>query len=62
MNSEQILNMILGNPQFKQNPIMNNAIGMYKNGNVQGLEQLARNMCKEKGVNVDDILKNFRNQ
>lgn len=59
MNSQQILNMILNNAQVKNNPLMSNAIGMYQNGNSKGLEELARNLCKEKGVNVDEFLKSL---
>lgn len=36
------------------NPMMNNIIGMAQNNDVNGLEQFARNLAKEKGVNIDD--------
>lgn len=36
------------------NPMMNNVIGMAQNNDVKGLEEFARNLAKEKGVNVDD--------
>lgn len=45
--------------QFEQmnNPIMNNAIGLMKQGKGSQLEELVRNVAKEKGVNVDDLRK-----
>lgn len=36
------------------NPMMNNIIGMAQNNDVNGLEQFARNLAKEKGINIDD--------
>lgn len=36
------------------NPMMNNVIQMAQNNNVNGLEQFARNLAKEKGVDIDD--------
>lgn len=36
------------------NPMMNNVIGMAQKNDVKGLEEFARNMAKEKGVNVDE--------
>lgn len=36
------------------NPMVNNIIGMAQNNDVNGLEQFARNLAKEKGVNIDD--------
>lgn len=29
---------------------------MAQQGNMQGIEQMARNLCKEKGLNADDAL------
>lgn len=39
------------------NPMMNNVIGMAQKNDVKGLEEFARNLAKEKGVNVDDYYK-----
>ena len=36
------------------NPMMNNVIGMAEKNDVNGLEQFARNLAKEKGINIDD--------
>lgn len=36
------------------NPMMNNVINMAQNNDVGGLEQFARNLAKEKGVNIDE--------
>lgn len=38
------------------NPILNNAISMANSGNGKGLEQLARNLCKEQGIDVNNAI------
>ena len=45
--------------QFEQmnNPIMNNAIELAKQGKGSQVEELVRNVAKEKGVNIDDLRK-----
>lgn len=39
------------------NPMMNNVIDMAQNNDVKGLEEFARNIGKEKGINVDEYYK-----
>ena len=36
------------------NPMMNNVIGMAQNNDIKGLEEFARNIAKEKGIDVDE--------
>lgn len=69
MNNMGILMQAMRNPQaFLQqamqsgNPIMQNAIQMYQKGDKQGLNQLADNLCKEKGINRQDFEKQIRSQ
>jgi len=73
LNMNQLLQMIRcsGNPQAMlmnvlerngaNNPFMQNILGMAKNGNAKGLEQVARNMMKEKGLDFDTEFSKFRN-
>ena len=35
---------------------------MANKGDTKGVEQLARNLCKEKGINVDDAVRQIKNQ
>ena len=69
MNNMGILMQAMRNPQaFLQqamqngNPIMQNAIQMYQKGDKQGLNELADNLCKEKGINRSDFEKQIRSQ
>jgi len=50
------LNMIINNIQQRvgNNPMFSNVFNMARNNDVNGLEQFARNIAKEKGVNVDE--------
>ena len=69
MNNMGVLMQAMRNPQaFLQqamqsgNPIMKNAIQMYQSGNKQGLNELADNLCKEKGINRQDFEKQIKSQ
>nr|DAG63663.1 MAG TPA: hypothetical protein [Caudoviricetes sp.] len=48
--------------QAGNNPVMNNAIQMMEKGDSAGVEQLARNLCKEKNLNPDDVLSQIKTQ
>lgn len=45
---QQFIQQMMGNNQIMSNPIMKNALGMVQSGNMKGVEELARNLCKEK--------------
>ena len=59
-NPQQFLQHMMGNNQIMSNPIIKNALGMAQSGNSKGIEQMARNLCKEKGINPDDVMKQIR--
>ena len=50
-NPQQLLQQMSSNPQFTSNPIIQNSIKMAQNGDSKGIEEMARNLCKEKGIN-----------
>lgn len=74
MNPMQLIQMVRNgeNPQqavmniVKQqagnNPVMNNALQMMEKGDNAGIEKLARNLCKERGINPDEMLSQVQNQ
>lgn len=39
--------------QYGNNPIMRNVISLANDNNTQGIEALARNLCKERGIDPD---------
>lgn len=61
-NPQNFTKQILNNAQVMQNPILRNAVEMVDKGDVKGLEQLARNLCEEKGVNADEMFNKMKNQ
>ena len=59
MNYQQILTQIL--PQFQGVPVVQNAVQMAQNRDVVGLQQIARNLAQQKGINFDTEFNNFKN-
>lgn len=45
-----------------QNPMIGNLIGMANKGNNQGIENFARNICKEKNIDFDKEFAKFMKQ
>lgn len=43
------------NQNMMNNRIIQNAIRMYKSNDNKGLEQMARNLCQEKGIDANEI-------
>ena len=60
-NPQQIAMNILSN-NSKGNPLIENALNMVNQGNMSGVEQLVRNICKNRGIDADEMLKNVQNQ
>ena len=56
-NPQAFMQQAMNNSQLMQNPISKNAIEMYQRGDVDGINQLADNLCKEKGINRQDFEK-----
>ena len=61
-NPQQFLQQMMGNNQIMSNPIIKNALGMVQSGNMKGVEELARNLCKEKGLNADDVFNQIKSR
>lgn len=61
-NPQQFIQQMMGNSQAMQNPMIQNAIQMYKKGDRQGVNELAQNLCKEKGIAYDDAIKQIKSQ
>lgn len=58
MNPKNIaMNMLKNNT----NPIFNNLIDMANKGDTKGVEEFARNICKEKNIDFDKQFEEFMN-
>lgn len=58
-NPQQLLMNIM-QQQGGNNPILQNAMGMMKNGNTSGLQMLARNLAAQRGINFDQAFAEFQ--
>ena len=61
-NPQQFMQQIMGNSQIMSNPMMKNTMQMAQNGDMKGVEQMARNLCKEKGIDADEMFNNIKKQ
>lgn len=59
-NPQQFLQQMINNNQVNQNPMARNTLDMIKKGDSKGLEELARNLCAEKGIKPEDALKQIK--
>ena len=59
-NPQQLV-MSLLNQQSQNNPILQNAENLAKNGNIGALETLARNLANQRGLDFDKEFSNFQN-
>lgn len=73
MNPMQLIQMIKsgGNPQQMimnmmrknagSNPVMNNALQMMEKGDTAGIENMVKNICKERGLDPNEVMKTTQN-
>lgn len=59
-NPQQFMQNIIQNQQAMQNPMVKNTFDMLQKGDNKGLEEMARNLCKEKGIEPDEVMKEVR--
>lgn len=62
MNPQQILEQEMVKNLYQQNPMIGNLIGMANKGNSKGIENFARNMCRERGIDYDEEFAKFMKQ
>lgn len=61
-NPQQMVMKMMNNPQMANNPIVQNMLNMAKNGDLQGIEEMGRNIAKERGIDFDKAFNDFKNQ
>ena len=61
-NPQAFLQQAMNNSQMMQNPISRNALEMYQKGDKQGLNELAQNLCREKGTSYEEMTKQIMSQ
>ena len=61
-NPQEFIQQMMDNSQIMQNPMAKNAIGMAQSGDTKGIEQMARNLCREKGINPDEMINQIKSR
>lgn len=61
-NPQQFIQNAMNNSQIMQNPMQRNALEMIQKNDTKGLEELARNICKERNINPNDAISQLRKQ
>ena len=61
-NPQAFLQQAMNNSQLMSNPIAKNALEMYQKGDIQGVNQLAENLCKEKGTTMEEMTSKIMSQ
>ena len=61
-NPQAFLQQFINNNQLMQSPMAKNAYSMLQNGDSAGLEKMARNMCAEKGMQLEDVIRQIKQQ
>ena len=61
-NPQEFMQQMMNNSQVMRNPIAKNIIDMAQKGDVEGIEQMGRNIAKEKGIDFDKAFSDFKKQ
>lgn len=54
-NPQAFMQNVAQNSQFMQNPMARNVMEMFQKGDSKGLQEMAENLCKERGTTTDDV-------
>ena len=60
-NPQVFMNQIKNNNQIMQNPMIRNAMDMYQRGDTKGLQNIAENLCKERGTSPQEVQGHLKN-
>ena len=61
-NPQAFIQQMMSNSQIMQNPMAKNAIQMYQSGDMQGLQAMAENLCKERGTTPQQVQEMIKKQ
>ena len=61
-NPQTFIQQMMNNDQVMRNPMAKNIIDMAQKGDVEGIEQMGRNIAKEKGIDFDKAFSDFKKQ
>ena len=61
-NPQAFMQQMMNNSQIMRNPMAKNIIDMAQKGDISGIEQMGRNIAKEKGIDFDKAFSDFKKQ
>ena len=61
-NPQAFLQQMMNNSQLMQNPLARNAIEMYQRGDKDGINKMAENLCRERGINQEDVINQIKSR
>lgn len=59
-NPQALLQQVMNNSQLMQNPIMRNTIEMVQKRDYEGVEKIAKNLCREKNMDYEQLYKEIK--
>ena len=54
-NPQTFMQNVMQNSQIMQNPMARNAMEMFQKGDSKGLQEMAENLCRERGTTTNDV-------
>ena len=61
-NPQAFIQQAMQNSNLMQNPLAKNAIEMYQRGDLQGIDEMANNLCKERGLKKEDVINQIKSK
>ena len=61
-NPQAFMNQMKNNSQMMQNPMIRNAMDMYQRGDTKGLQNMAENLCRERGISPQEFQESLKKQ
>ena len=61
-NPEQFIQQAMNNSQIMQNPLAKNALEMYQRGDKDGINKMAENLCRERGIKQEDVINQLKSK
>jgi hypothetical protein len=61
-NPQAFMNQMKNNSQMMQNPMIRNAMDMYQRGDSKGLQNMAENLCRERGISPQEFQESLKKQ
>lgn len=61
-NPQAFMNQMKNNSQMMQNPMIRNTMDMYQRGDTKGLQNMAENLCRERGTSPQEVQEALKKQ